>query len=542
LVALLLLLAAVPINRAADADSAAGDEQTLKDAGIPLDDAALLDFFRKRTLADAERAKILGLIAKLCDESYAAREQASADLAASGPAAAPLLRRALRDADVEVARRAERLLRQTEPVPGNVTAAAAARTLARRKPAVLAGVLLPFLPFADDEDVVEQLRDALAAVAVRDGQPDRALLEALHDGLPLRRGVAAEALLRAGPSEAARKLLDDPEPTVRLRVALTLAERKERDAFPVLIALLGDLPAGQVWRAEDLLCRLAGDQAPEANGTDTEARQRYRDAWLAWWRREGQKTDLARLDNPPPLGYTLAVFMDNNFGNGQVAEFNKEGGERWKLQGLQFPVDAQVLPGERVLIAEANGMRVTERNTKGEVLWEKRVQTQPVSCQRLANGNTFIACRNQLLEVDRNGKEVYTYNRPNFDILGAQKLRNGQYGFVTGTGAFVRVDAAGKEQKSFPVGQGLTFSGIDVLPSGRLLVPLYSFNKVVEYDSEGKSVWEAGVPNPTSAVRLPSGNTLVASMTGGSIIELDPQGKKVNEQKVDGRPWRASRR
>ena len=96
--------------------------------------------------------------------------------------------------------------------------------------------------------------------------------------------------------------------------------------------------------------------------------------------------------------------------------------------------------------------------------------------------------------------------------------------------------------KTFPVGQVQTYGGIDVLPNGRLLVPHYTSGKVVEYDIDGKAVWEVNVQCPTSAVRLPNGNTLVASMFTMQVIEVDRTGKTVWQQKVDGRPWRARRR
>src|SRR5262249_6086687 len=154
------------------------------------------------------------------------------------------------------------------------------------------------------------------------------------------------------------------------------------------------------------------------------------------------------------------------------------------------------------------------------VLWEKRV-TMPIACQRLPNRNTFIACRDRFLEVDRSGKEVFSHHQPNHDVMAAQRRRDGQIVYVTQSGTCTRIDATGKVLKTFPIGQMQTYGGIDLLPNGRLLVPHYSNSKVVEYDPEGKAVWEASVQLPTSAVRLPNGNTLVASMGGMQVLELD---------------------
>jgi hypothetical protein len=83
---------------------------------------------------------------------------------------------------------------------------------------------------------------------------------------------------------------------------------------------------------------------------------------------------------------------------------------------------------------------------------------------------------------------------------------------------------------------------VDVLPNGRVLVPQYRDNKVVEYAADGTVVWSAAVPWPISAVRLANGNTLVVSLLQGRLVELSPAGREVWTQQVEGRPWRARRR
>src|SRR5205085_241692 len=79
---------------------------------------------------------------------------------------------------------------------------------------------------------------------------------------------------------------------------------------------------------------------------------------------------------------------------GRAVDLDRNNKPRWQVDGLKFPLDAQYLPGDRVLVAEYQGARVSERNRKGEVVWEKGV-LQPLVAQRLANGNTFIATSNQ---------------------------------------------------------------------------------------------------------------------------------------------------
>jgi HEAT repeat protein len=522
--------------------AATTDEETLKAANVGTTDQALLEFLRRRTLSDADRDRMKLLIQQLGDDSYQVREKASAELLGRGAAAEPLLRQALQSPDVEVVRRAEECLRLIKRGVSAAVPAAAVRLLAERKAAGAVEVLLAYLPFADTEAVAEEVRKALAAVAVRDGQPDPTLLAALSDASPLRRGTAAEAFCRAGaaaPREAIRKLLKDPEPSVRLQVGVALAAAKDKDAIPVLIDLLGQLPREQSWPAEDILLRLAGDKAPDVTvGTDAASRDKAREAWAAWWKDNQATVDLARLDKPTLLGYTLVLLLDA----GRVVELDKHNKPRWQIDGLQFPLDVQLLPGNRVLVAEHGANKVTERDLKGKVIWEHHVDS-PLVAQRLPNGNTFIATNEQLVEVTQAGKGVFTYTPPQGEyIMKAQKLRNGDIACVLSGSRFVRMDATGKELKSFTVNVATSGGRIDVLPNGHVLVPEHRANRLVEYDADGKVVWEAPVEQPIAAVGLPNGHVLVTSMNQQRAVELDANHKEVWEYKTTTRVTRAFRR
>src|SRR5207248_56105 len=123
------------------------DEQSLRAAGVATDGPGLLAFFRRRTPAAAERAALEALVRRLGGDRFADRQEASRQLRAAGPRAAPLLVRALRDDDPEVARRAEELLRDTR-APGPAVTRAAVRLLARLRPEGTVSALLAFLPFS----------------------------------------------------------------------------------------------------------------------------------------------------------------------------------------------------------------------------------------------------------------------------------------------------------------------------------------------------------------------------------------------------------
>jgi hypothetical protein len=520
---------------ASGSEPASADEQLLRYARLPTDGPALLELFRKRTATESDWQRVRALVRQLGSPVYQARERASGELLALGTPAVPLLRQALQDPDLEIARRAEACLRLIEEKDlGPAIAAAAARLLALRRPAGAAEVLLAYLPSADDELVAEEIRTTLAALAVADPSAEKALTAALDDRIAVRRGAAADALGRSGNAQqraAVRKLLHDGEPLVRLRAAVALTTAGERDGVPVLIDLLTQVPLAQAWQAEDLLYRVAeGSSAPGASlGRDDVSRRKCRDAWAAWWREEGPKVELARLDAAPRmLGYTLLVLLDI----GRVVELDGNNRVRWQIDGVDFPLDAQLLPGDRVLLAEHESNLVTERDHRGTIVWKREVD-RPLMAQRLSNGHTFIATPNQLLELDRQGKTVAAQTVANGEqIMRAQRLRSGETALITTPQLggqvqhYVRLDMSGREVARFPVNVKTSGGRIEVLPGGRVLLPEMAHNRVVEYDAAGRVVWEAAVEQPVAAVRLPNGHTLVTSMNHQrGAVELDRSGR-----------------
>jgi len=377
------------------------------------------------------------------------------------------------------------------------------------------------------------------------------LVEALSDKSVLKRAAAAAALARAHPPDvmaSVRKLLKDPDAQVRLRVALALAAHGEKDAMPVLIRVIDEVPLERNGLVLGLLDHLAADSPPpEMPVADQTARQKYRQAWETWWKEHQDKIEPARLEKAShSLGCTLIVLADLK----TIALLDRANNVRWKIDNVVYPLDVQLLRGEeRVLVAEHHANRVSERNLKGEIVWKKMVE-EPLAAQRLANGNTFIASPTQLLEVDKTGKEVFAYSRPDGgNFMRAVKLGDGDIACIVQIGAalsrYVRLTPSGKgfkEVKSWGVQVRTSGGRLDVLPNGHVLVPEMANNRVVEYDADGRSVWQAAVDEPIAAIRLPNGNTLITLMRENRAVELNRDGKEIWQFKADTRVTRALRR
>ncbi len=508
-----------------------------------------LDEFKKRTLTEVDNEMAEKWIRQLGDDSYEARQKGKAELKKMGTVVVRLLKAAVNNPDREVSQNARDVIQEIEKDKAAPLSPVAARVAALRKPPGTIDVLLAYLPFCDDDALLPEVQLAINANAYDDGKPSPALLKALDDKAAVRRGAAAEALCLGSTGAnlpAVKKLLKDDQPAVRLQAALALAGGiRDRDAVPVLIDLINQTSGDTSSAAEEYLLRIAAEHGPADLPAGDSARAKRSDLWTAWWKDNGDR--VALVDRYAPagsqryLGYTLLIQPNNS----DFVELGADNKERLKITGLRNPWDVQALPGDRFLIAEFSGQTITERDAKGEIKWEKKMPGHnPTSAQRLANGNTFIVCQNQLSECTRSGKDLYTIARPNSDILAARKLRNNEIVIISNQGTVLRLDATGKEIKSFRV-PNVWSMGNDVLANGNVLIAVQApMNKVVEYDPDGKVVLESSaVMNPIATTRSPNGNTLIVSQQWpNKLVEIDKAGKQVFDLTLPGQTMRIRRR
>lgn len=524
------------------------DLELLKKHSIESGADSLLEYFRARSLADGDRAKVAVLVQHLGSPEFRVREKATDELLKRGPAILAFLRAGARQGDLELVRRAEACIdriRSVEP-PAEATAAAV-RVLSAAKASMMIPTLLAFLPCAESEYVIDEARAALRKAARKNGQAHPDLVTALADELPIRRAAAGEALAAVKEQESAvKKLLADPDALVRLRIAEAFVLAGDKSAVPILIAALPEVTASQAYSGEDLLQRMAeGHNPPQAVRVGAAAeRGKFKDSWTAWWAKNEKQVNLARLhETPAMLGHTLVVLLDE----GRIRELNAKNEIVWQIEGVVFPLDVQPLPSGNVLVAEYHANRVTERDRfRGEIKWEKAI-AGPLMAQRLPNRNTFIATDSQCLEVDEKGNEVFSFMMPGPErLMKVTKLPTGEIVALTSDSRVIRMDDKGKELSAFTIDVGMKLFGgrLHVSPNGRILVPHNAENKVVEYDAQGNSVWEVTVQQPVAASKLPNGNVLVTTMNPQTgAMEFDRNGRETEwNYRQNTRVTRAIRR
>ena len=133
-----------------------------------------------------------------------------------------------------------------------------------------------------------------------------------------------------------------------------------------------------------------------------------------------------------------------------IWEIGRDGKTQWSLSDIDGPIESRVLSGNRILIAENSGNRVTERDRTGKILWKADIGDPALSAQRLPNGNTFIASNAAIREVARDGKEIYHRTLAEVGLGGdrfnaAHRLRDGRVMAIDATGTLVVLEVpAGK--------------------------------------------------------------------------------------------------
>ena len=149
-------------------------EHDTRIVGAALPGASDADRFRHNMLTPEESAQVEDLLRKIGHDDFRVREQATLELRYWRPGAEVLIRRHIEEGPLEKRRRLQLVLQRglgRWPAPK----AEAAVRLAKKSPEML-GVLLEYLPFAEDTGVEREIASVLRSF----GADDRAAAATLH--------------------------------------------------------------------------------------------------------------------------------------------------------------------------------------------------------------------------------------------------------------------------------------------------------------------------------------------------------------------------
>jgi hypothetical protein len=390
---------------------------------------------------------------------------------------------------------------------------------------------LAYIPSCNDDNIQDLLGECLGLYLNDQNTPPPALIAASTSSIEEIRTFAGRVLAQS-PNEIAQKtcttLLSDSSVRVRFEVARESIKNQNKSAIPVLIEMMTKVPAEKAEAIDQTLRAIAKDKSPESkNDSKVDAA-----AWNTWWQKEGTQLVLTPgFKNQEALKNFLVVESFNQEKkSGRVFLVTPSGKTLWEITNLSNPTDALLLPNNKILITEQGANRITERDTKGNISWEKSV-TNPFHSQRLSNGNIFIASRNKIVEVGRNGNEIFSFSYPNETILAACKTRTNEYALLSYNGVFLKLDSKGNEvSKSripFPTNFGI--NGGAITQNDRVLVSIPTLNKIMEFNFSGQSTWESTITMPGIPTKLLNGNVVAPSLNGSKIVEIQMDGKIIYE-------------
>ena len=534
------------------------DEAFLLAAKISVDDKSLIQFLEKHSPTDLDPQNVDGLVRNLGAPSFENREKATKDLLRMGLPALASLREALREPDAEVRRRAEQCVEKIERDATWRLHPPAVRLLVKRKAQGATEALLRFLPYAVGESLQEEIWYGLAALVLKDGAVRPAIIAALKDASPVRRAVAACIVGRLGDAQqkdVVRKLLADPDPTVRLRAAQGLLAAREKAGIPVLVDLLA-VPSTEVaWQAEELLHWVAGERAPNA-AVGAKNGPGCREAWRKWWDARQSDLDLAVVEKRPSRP---GLFFLCEWGNGGVDPLRLwtcgcDGIPRWELPIPQSFAWGDLLPNSRLLIQDRtnvkkNGIRedgplvFSERTLTGETIRSAKApySTRYGAPRVLPDGSLlvihrralkYVACQFSPFEKVIFSRELAVpYDQTKFAHVAANgniicTFQEADRLFLSELDPWGGTETAKTEIDG---GRQVLFA-LEPLAEARYLVLDVHGKRVCELDRKGRRGWHIDVPQALAATRLRDGNTLVLCYEPERFLcEITRNGKTVWE-------------
>ena len=392
-------------------------------------------------------------------------------------------------------------------------------------------IILAFIPSCHDDNIQDLLAECLGLYLNDQNTIPAALIAASTSSIEEIRTFAGRVLAQS-PNEIAQRtcttLLSDSSVRVRFEVAKESIKNQNKSAIPILIELMTKVPAEKAETIDQTLRAIAKDKSPESkNDNKADAA-----AWNTWWLKEGTQLVLtpgAKVQDALK-NFLVVESFNQEKKSGRVFLINPSGKILWEIANLSNPTDALLLPNNKILITEQGANRITERDIKGNISWEKSA-TNPFLSQRLSNGNIFIASRNKIVEVGRNGNEIFSFSYPNETILAACKTRTNEYALLSYNGVFLKLDSKGNEvSKSripFPTNFGI--NGGAITQNDRVLVSIPTLNKIMEFNFNGQSTWESTITMPGIPTKLPNGNVVAPSLNGSKIVEIQMDGKIIYE-------------
>jgi acetyl esterase/lipase len=232
--------------------------------------------------------------------------------------------------------------------------------------------------------------------------------------------------------------------------------------------------------------------------------------------------------------------------NGEVLELEWPSGKVLRRIPNMHGHDVQPLPDGHILYTIGAARRVAEVDRDGKEVWTYGAAEgleHPLAAQRLANGNTLIgdAKLGRVIEVDRGGNIVWKYENADLANMRMRNSHRTDSGTtliaIEAAGKIIEVNAAGEIVWSYQAqGEKRVPYQARRLANGNTLVSMANPGEVAEVDRAGKIVRSIGGANmalrlgwASGVAPLPDGSMFISDYTGKRLLEVDAAGRVLHE-------------
>jgi HEAT repeat protein len=527
------------------------DIALLKDAKIETDAGKLVAWLESHSDCDDDLLSLNKLIAQLGARDFETREAASTKLVNVGAPSLEVLIAARNGKDVDTSRRAKECINTITKNLDQGIALSVVRTLLRVRSTKTASTLLRYLPYAVDEVTEEEIWVGLFDLESATTALDKCVVEALNDPLPQRRAIAGFLVARLGNDAqrtAARKLLNDTDPWVRLRTAQGLLASGNKDAVPVLIALLLEPDPRVSWQAAELLEFTITPDATAVlqNALSTDPAD-WHGRWSAWWKENKADLDLvSRLKSRPFPPRLLLLYSTQQrpkeasvdtrvilCGSGGLSFWHVTVPAEDVVIG-RFRADCFTCVESSMAATHEGLVRLAERDLRGKVVREKEFPAAVWSdCRYLPNGNTLLLP--QRVEFGLTG-ESRRWKGARVPLLSTDRLLRIHRSDEAGETQLRRTSEAHPSEAlrmSVPY-PSESIQDFALLPSNDVIAVVEENNDrnryrnlIVVFDPVGKLAFRCSVPSSRFVELLYKHNMLLRASQ--RMMEVTPEGKTVWE-------------
>ena len=434
--------------------------------------------------------EIRGLIANLNSDQYAVREAAEASLIEKGPKASDLLKAAQQATNPEIRMRARRCLKRISAEWLSIQQAAINVMAMAPSENYSSAAKIELLIRLSERSPEPQLQTAIVSGIAKNADADSKDL--IIAGLQSDKIIIRQACVFGLPKCVSQvelskyeSLLTDPNEDVAFAAIYSFGKHFPQTTVTHLTEnLLTSDQAKTRMLAHRMLSRISSKDFGYLAHQSQDKRRDATGKWQAWAKEltADQQLDFSKLAlpiHPRPRGFVVSV---NSSG---ATILDLEGNVVRKIESELY--DAQVCNGHRLLVCERNlgTVRLLDQKS-GKPLRSVEGLSTPSDAELLSDGNILI---------------------------------------LQGVGVATEHDRSGRILRKF---EGLDNPfDVDRLENGNTIVADSGNNRLVEFNPNGKVVWEKkGLAFPNNVFRMPDNRTLYTTYTSGDVVMLDGQGQE----------------